>query len=179
MVNVWRIHLRKGGVKDSVSIGDYCIKNNIAAMGWILKKNNEKIKSGEIIITSYADYEKYVGYEDYKEHHCVKTLALKIKPGDYIWTYLKADKTYYLAKVGSNSKYNYNASDEAIENDACNELTNIEWKAIGDHNSVDEKIVDSFKINRTLQRVYNPNTNWTKYSAALKYTQKVYEEQNE
>ena len=170
MANVWRIHLRKGKSGDSVSIGDYCIKNHVAAMGWILKKNDDEIKSGEIMINRYSDYEKYVGYEDYKEHHCVKTLALKIKPGDYIWTYF--DKKYYVAKVSPDSKYNYNASDDAIRIEACNELTNINWKEVGDHTVVDERIVIGCQRGQTLRRVCNPKTNKENYLAVLEYTQK-------
>ena len=37
MAMVWRIHL-KSDFPDSPNYGDYCLKNKVVAMGWILDK---------------------------------------------------------------------------------------------------------------------------------------------
>lgn len=165
VANVWRIHLRKGVVGDTVSIGAYCIKNQIAAMGWILEHTDKEIEN-------YADYEICAQAEGLNISQ-VRTLAKKIKPGDFIWTYF--DKTYYLAKIGADSKYNYNASAEAIENDACNELTNVRWKAIGDYTAVDEIICSSLQRGQTLQRICDPKNNKFNFERVLKFTRHIYE----
>ena len=174
MTNIWRIHLRKGGVGDSVSISDYCIHHMIAAMGWILnKKENDDIKNGKIIINSYQDYAKYAE-KVYDKFDDVRRLAEEVKPGDFIWT--RCDNIYYLAKVSENSKYHYNSSDAAIENDACNQLTNIEWKRIGDDQVVDTNIIKKewFEQGQTLRRLINPEKNENSFKLALKYTQDIY-----
>ena len=93
-------------------------------------------------------------------------MAEELKPGDYIWAYY--NKIYYLAKVSTNSKYYYNVSDEAIENDACNQLTNINWKAVGDKKVVDERIRNRLQRGNTLQRLFNPKTNKANFDFALK-----------
>lgn len=165
MADVWRIHLRKGKASASVPIGAYCIKNQIAAMGWKLKNNNAQIKN-------YADYENCARAEG-TNYRQVKVLAEKIKPGDFIWTYY--DKQYYLAKIGTDSKYNYNLSDEAIRNDACNELTNVHWKAVGDCTAIDEIIINGMQRGQTLRRICNPKKNKFKFERVLKFSCHMYE----
>lgn len=171
MTNVWRIHLRKGEAKDSVSIGDYCIYHMIAAMGWGLKSKNADIKSGNITINSYDDYKQYAKKE-YDKFHDVRRLAEEVKTGDFIWTFYNG--IYYLAKAGTDSKYKYDCSDEAIANDACNQLINIDWKGIGNHTVVDKRITDRLQRGSTLQRLYDPKNNKDNFDFALKYTQAIY-----
>ena len=173
MANIWRILLRKGESGNSVSIGNYCINHKIAAMGWILTSKNADIQSGKITINSYEDYKAYAQFEpNLGKFYDVRRLAEDVKPGDYIWTYY--NKIYYLAKVSTNSKYYYNVSDEAIENDACNQLTNINWIAVGDKKGVDERIRNRLQRGNTLQRLYSQKTNKEKFDFALKYTQDIY-----
>lgn len=119
MANVWRIHLVKD-IPKSPNYGEYCLKNNIAAIGWILDKYNDDIKAGKIKIESYSDYAKYA--EKYRaKFDDVRRLAEEVKPGDFIRT--RVNGKYYLAKVSVDSHYRYNFSDEALEYRACNELT--------------------------------------------------------
>ena len=165
MANVWRIHLRKGYVGDTESIGAYCIRNQVAAMGWILEHTTAKIKN-------FADYEIHAKAEGLNFSQ-VKMLAEQIKPGDFIWTHV--DKTYYLARVGADSKYNYNSSVEAVRNDACNELTNIRWKAIGDYTKIDETVCKGMQRGQTLQRICNPKNNKSNFDRVLKFTEEIYE----
>ena len=170
MANIWRIHLRKGDAGDSVSIGNYCINHKIAAMGWGLNSKNADIQSGNITINSYKDYEYYAQMEGQSVNN-VRRLAEEIKPGDFIWT--RCNNIYYLAKVSEHSKYKYDPSDEAIENDACNQITNIEWKCIGDDKVIDTNIIrkEWFEQGQTLRKLIDPEKNKNNFELALKYSQ--------
>ena len=176
MTNIWRIHLRKGEVGDSVSIANYCFKNKVAAMGWVLNSKNDDIKSGKIIISSYEDYERYAinEYNKKSDFGDVRRLACEVQLGDFIWTHV--DGEYYLAKIATDSKYHYNYSDEAIENDACNELTNVIWKRIGNAQVVNTSIIrkELFEQGQTFRRLINPKKNKDQFEFALKYTQDIY-----
>ena len=165
----------KGGPKNTIPIHDYCFKNKIAAMGWGLDDKNADIKSGKISINSYADYEKYAANEYKKRDFAnVERLACKAQPGDFIWT--RANGEYYLAKISADSKYRYNYRDEAIENEACNELTNIDWKFVGDSNVVDTNIIN-YSQGPTFCQLIDPDKDENKniFEKALEYTQKVYD----
>ena len=35
---VWRLQIRTGA-NNSIYLGDYCLKNNIIAMGWVINKS--------------------------------------------------------------------------------------------------------------------------------------------
>ena len=50
MAMVWRIIL-KSDLPDSPNYGNYCLRRNVAAMGWILDKHNPDIASGKIKIS--------------------------------------------------------------------------------------------------------------------------------
>lgn len=168
MTNVWRIYLLKD-IPTSPNYGNYCLNKNIAAMGWILEKYNDDIKAGKIEIKTYEDYAYYAA-KCYKNFGDVRRLAEDVKPGDFIWTYV--DGNYYLAKVSEKSHYNYNFSDEAIYYRACNELTNIYWKFVGDKKVVDEEIRRRFGRGQTFTRIFaekNP-----KAIFALKYSEEIY-----
>ena len=168
MTNVWRIYLLKD-IPTSPNYGNYCLNKNIAAMGWILEKYNDDIKAGKIEIKTYEDYAYYAA-KCYNKFDDVRRLAEDIKPGDFIWTYV--DGNYYIAKVSEKSHYNYNFSDEAIYYRACNELTNIYWKCVGDKKVVDEEIRRRFGRGQTFTRIFaekNP-----KAIFALKYSEEIY-----
>ena len=176
MANIWRIHLRKGRGKEAISIGDYCIKNRVAAMGFRLKKHKDEIKNGNIVIKDYDDYEKYAKLEDVN-YYSVRLLA-QVQPGDFIWT--RIDGIFYLAKINLNCEYHYNYTDEAFEKSACNESTNVDWKYIGDDTVVDTNIIkkERFERGQTFCRLFNPEDNRTNFDLALKYTQNIYNKNN-
>ena len=168
MANVWRIHLIKD-IPTSPNYGNYCLNNKVAAMGWILEKYNDDIKAGKIKIETYSDYAYYAA-KCFNDFNDVRRLAEAIKPGDFIWTCV--DKNYYLAKVSDKSHYRYNFSDEAIYYRACNELTNMEWKCVGDKNAVDENVRKTFGRGQTLRRVFAEKN--LKFEFGLKYSEEVY-----
>ena len=179
MTKIWRIYLMKGTPKDNVPINDYCFKNKIAAMGWGLYSRNDDIKSGKITINSYEDYEKYAKVEpNIGKFYDVRRLACEAKAGDFIWTRVSGEHNleYYLAKISPDSKYHYNYSDEAIKNEACNELTNIDWKFVGDTTVIDTDIIN-YSRGLTFCQLIDPDAseeNREKFEEALKYTQDIY-----
>ena len=168
MAMVWRI-LLKSDLTDSPNYGGYCLKNKVVAMGWILDKLNPDIASGKIKISNFADFESYAKLEMDK-YHDVRRLAKEIKAGDFIWTYV--DGKYYLVQVAADSRYKYNADSEAVAYRACNQLTNIDWKCVGDRKAIDEKIFKRLQRGTTLCRLFrlkNPD-----FAFGLQYTQEVF-----
>ena len=173
MATVWRILLKKD-IPTSPDYGEYCLKNKIAAMGWILEKHNSDIANGTIKINNFADFETCAKIEGINPSQiCI--LAEKIKAGDFIWTYV--DGIYYLAQVSTDSRYIYNTDAEAMAYRACNQLTNIDWKAVGKYKDVDKKIANRMQMGRTLCKLFaedNPD-----FIFALQYTQKIFAQLNE
>lgn len=171
MTNVWRIYLKKGTPKNNTPIHEYCFKNKIAAMGWRIESKDEEIKSGKIFINCYEEYEEYAKVEpNIGAFNNVKLLACEVKTGDYIWT--RVDGEYYLSKVSPNSKYYYDCSDEAIENNACNQLTNINWKFVGNRDEINTDLIN-YLMGQTFCRLVDPK-NKTKFEEVLKYTKEIY-----
>ncbi len=168
MTMVWRIILNKD-IKTSPHYGEYCLKNKIAAMGWLLDKYNADIANGTIKISNFTDFEVYAKAAG-MDYNQIRRFAEEIKPGDFIWTYVGGK--YYLAQVAADSRYRYNADSEAVTYRACNQLTNIDWRCVGTCKDVDEKIVKRLQRGQTLQRLFaKDNTNFV---FGLQYTQKVF-----
>ena len=84
MAMVWRIHL-KSDLTDSPNYGEYCLKNKVVAMGWILDKLNPDIASGKIKISNFADFEACAKAKG-MDCNQIRLLAEEIKAGDFIWT---------------------------------------------------------------------------------------------
>ena len=169
MAMVWRILLKKD-IPTSPDYGECCLKNKIAAMGWILDKHNPDIVDGKIKISNFVDYETCAKAEG-MDCSQIRLLAEEIKAGDFIWTYV--DGKYYLAQVATDSRYKYNADSEAVSYRACNQLTNINWKCVGECKDVDEKIFKRLQRGTTLCRLFSPNN--PDFTFGLQYTQKVFE----
>ena len=139
-------------------------------MGWILDKHNPDLASGKIAITCFEEYETYARDEGFEPNQ-IRQLAKEIKPGDFIWA--RVDGKYYIAKVAENSRYSYNVSDEAMYYRACNELSNIYWKPVGERKDVDSRILERMERGQTLCRMFdsnNPNFNF-----GLKYSQEIFD----
>ena len=168
MAMVWRIHL-KSDLTDSPNYGEYCLKNKVVAMGWILEKHNPDIASGKIKISSFADFEACAKLEMDK-YYDVRRLAEEVKAGDFIWAYVGGK--YYLAQVSADSRYRYNADSEAVAYRACNQLTNIDWKCVGDRKAVEEKIAKNMEGYQTLRRLFAPDN--SDFAFGLQYTQEVF-----
>ncbi len=116
---LWRLQTKTSQAR----IAEYCKNNNIVAFGWSLwdvpKNERRSIKTFEQYL-SYAEkvYNK-------KGLGSVKRLHNKVREGDLIW--MKSNGQYYIGRVGKDSKWIFNTSDEASGLDASNQLTNIKW----------------------------------------------------
>ena len=168
MAMVWRI-LLKSDLTDSPNYGKYCLKNKIVAMGWILDKLNPDIASGKIKISNFADFEACAKAEG-MDCNQIRRLAEEIKAGDFIWAYVGGK--YYLAQVSADSRYRYNADSEAVSYRACNQLTNIDWKCVGEYKDVDEKVASRLQRGQVLERLFADDN--SDFAFGLQYTQEVF-----
>lgn len=142
-MSVWRIQTRtsKG------DISQYCLKNNIAAMGWSLLEY-----PGSICELEFDNFEDYceIADEFYQKYGSVYRLANDILENDIIW--MRSKGIYYCARVTSASKWFFDKRDEAREQDASNQLTNINWIKVGDE-SLPGALTTSFIKGQVLQRI--------------------------
>ena len=118
---VWRLQTNTAAGK----ISDYCISNNVAALGWSLNGIPNAERKSIITFEEYCDYADKL----YKSYDSIKRLAEQVKADDLIWIRNKEGK-YYIARVTENSNWIFNTSDDAIDHDACNQLTEIYWKEV-------------------------------------------------
>lgn len=126
-MQIWRLQV----VTSGMNIAKYCLDNKVAAMGWCfyddsrdaLKKGRDKVKDFD----SYSEWCKQ--WDDCGVDGSVDRLANKIKIGDLIWMYNKNDGFYYIGRC--NSLYRFNTSEDAIKNDACNQV-GVEWYKYAD-----------------------------------------------
>lgn len=143
-MNIWRIQT-KTSKRD---ISQYCLDNNIAAMGWGFVEIFDNLE--ELAIETFDDYYRraLVFYDDCNSS--VERLATGILENDIIW--MRSNGIYYCARITSDSKWFFNTDEEACQNDACNQLTNVIWIKVGDE-SVPGAISTAFIKGKTLQRI--------------------------
>lgn len=160
-MNVWRLQTK-------ANICDYCLKNNIAAVGWSLLNITETERKN---IKTFEDFEKYAK-NTYEKYYSVKRLCNDIQIGDLIW--MRDGGKYYLGRVGKNSKYKFDSSKESTELDSCNQRNSIEWcnksfdessVPVFDESSVPGAVTTSFIKGSTLQRIHHSGI--VEYSALL------------
>lgn len=149
-MEVWRLQVNTG----EDSIAEYCIKNNVAAMGWSLKELPESERKNLKNIKTFEDYCKYAD-KVYKRYASVKRLKEQVKENDIIWMHSRKEGKYYFGRVKKESEWIFN-SDAAEERDAGNQLTNIDWyeaSTKADEQSVPGAIATAFIKGSTLQRI--------------------------
>lgn len=144
---VWRLHVNTGGK----SIAQYCLQNNVAAMGWSLDHlTAEERKS----IKTFEDY-KVLADQIYTDYNSVIRLHDYVKENDIIWMRSADEGKYYFGRVASDSKWVFNES--AVGIDAANQLTNIHWypaSITADEESVPGAITTAFIRGTTFQRIH-------------------------
>lgn len=166
---IWRLQTNTAS-KDGEKISGYCLDNKILAMGWSLcdetieecsKNKVEILKQKRDNIKTEKDYEeifKEVFSDDYKKHNNVnpniRRLQYEVKINDLVW--MRDNGVYYLGRVGENSQWQYLCDDEALNNDAGNQRTDIEWIKVGGEDSVAGRICTAFIQGSTLQRINQP-----------------------
>lgn len=149
-MEVWRLQVNTG----EDSIAEYCIENNVAAMGWSLKELSESERKNIKNIKTFEDYCKYAD-KVYKSYASVKRLKEQVKENDIIWMHSRKEGKYYFGRVKKESKWIFN-SEAAEKKDAGNQLTNIDWyeaSTRADEESVPGAIATAFIKGSTLQRI--------------------------
>lgn len=153
---VWRL-------QTSTSKGDiseYCLKNNIAAVGWSLFDYPNRNELSELSFDEY--YNMAESY--YDSFDSVVRFACDVKEGDLIW--IRSGGIYYLSRIRSDSKWSFCPDKDASERDACNQLSNIFWIKIGDESDVPGALTTSFIRGSTFQRIHKPGI--------LEYSELIY-----
>lgn len=179
-INVWRIHANTS----AGNVFEYFMRENIAALGWSLCDTDKVRKDPHKFTGNYKELEEAVSaiekcyindkddckdrfkvYDDlYKKHYNksrqqynIRRMLLEIKPNDLIWGHYNGK--YYIGRVTEESKYIFNASYDAVYNDACNQITDIEWlpKNGLDESEVAGAITTAFIQGSTLQRINGVN----------------------
>lgn len=142
---IWRLHTNTSWG----DIAEYCIQNHVAALGWSLEKIQDAIRGGIVTFEDYCEQAK----EQYdSKFGSVRRLKEETKEDDLIW--LRKQGLYYIARVTSESKWIF--CHDAVEKDAANQLTNINWYKVpgnADEGSVPGAITTSFIMGAAFQRI--------------------------
>lgn len=136
-MNIWKILTKTS----AGNISHYCIDNHVAAMGWSLLKN-EALGIPEVPlaerknIKSFQEYKKYAERQQYKKSGIdnIKRFAEEVEKNDIIW--LRCEGLYYLARVTEKSVWKFCADENAINKDASNQITDLNWIEVGDESQV-------------------------------------------
>lgn len=143
-MSIWRIQTKtsKG------DIAEYCLRNKIAAVGWSLTEYSNRSEFFNLKFCDYCEYADKI----YNSYDSVIRLANYIKENDIIW--MRKDGKYYFARVKSTSKWKFNNELDAVELDACNQLSDIEWIEDGlDESEVPGALTTAFIRGSTFQRI--------------------------
>lgn len=193
--NVWRLQTKTDNNETDYKVSDYCIENKILAMGWSLKdthlekptctldliKDRKYINEQRDLIANtkenkvFKEYEKFVNKNKvYPKIDNVRRLN-NISESDLVW--IRKDGVYWLGLVQKNSKYKYDSSTKALDMDASNQRTNIEWFNIGGEADVPGIITTSFFRGNTLQKINNDSAlKFSKYIVnKLKLNNPIYD----
>lgn len=127
--HVWRLQT----ITLKGDISGYCLKNNIAALGWSLLEIEQRNRES---ITTFDDFEHYADSTFYSDYNSVKRFATEVQAGDLLW--IRSKGKYYLGRFGEDSNWKFVASEEATGLDASNQRNNIKWYS---QNEADESVV--------------------------------------
>lgn len=163
-MTIWRSHIKIVGSPGGSRI-DLCLNKSVLAMGWSLsdghlKEHNfnedekTKICKQRSAINSYDNYEALI--KEWKIYggnvdNNVRRLYYNVKPDDLVW--IRDKGIYYIGRVGENSQWIYDSSRELLERDSTTQRTCIKWHKVGDEFHVPGKVVNSFILGATLQRI--------------------------
>ena len=139
--DIWRINLKPGGE----DISEYCLANNVAAMGWSFRtlpeENNPELEKKVEGIEKWEEYlecfEKYYRKLD----SSLREFHDDVKIGDVIWMHAE-DGYYYFGLVKSG--WYFNNDPEARKMDASNQRKVDKWHKVEDWESVPPKLPYSF-----------------------------------
>ncbi len=191
---VWRIQKR---TDTDVDVAKYCLDNRVLAMGWSMKDSHleevlpldilDHAKNKRSSIKSYSDYAEYLKeFNVYggRVNSNVRRFVEDVCADDLVW--MRREGVYYLGRVTEESQWHYNASAEALNADASNQIDNIEWLEVGDESCVPGAIATSMIRGQTLRHInkvsmpeyskllYNSLTKTNHYSVDLHYGMKTF-----
>lgn len=149
-MQVWRLQTKPSSGNNI----DYCLKNQIAAIGWSLGElsREEREECRDFSVYLARAKEIYKGDSLKTCLSCVTALHDRIKPGDYIW--MRSGRTFYLARVDEQSEWRFCPDEEATRLDSCNQLTNLRWYPYGKIESdIPGALYTAFIRGKTVQRI--------------------------
>ena len=178
-MNLWRLQTNTDS-KNGLKIANYCIENNVLAMGWSLKELHlfDYIPAGKLSQKVIEERNNIRDFEDYSEfikkygvyggtvNENVNRFYFDVKENDLIW--IRTGGIYYLGRVTEKSHWQFNNTQIAFDLDASNQITDIEWQKIGDESDVPGAITTALIRGKTLQRINK--------SGALDYSKLIYNE---
>ncbi len=154
-MNLWRLQTNTASEKHR-DIAGLCLKNGIMAMGWSINETPVENHCGKL---TFEEYKKLYGNKNGNEADNNKTvnsnvchLAESIKEDDLVW--MRYEGLYYLGRVKEDSKWQYVCDKEAVEYDAFNQRTDIDWNKIGDESQIIGAISTSLIRGKTLQKIH-------------------------
>lgn len=163
MTTVWGLHANTDSDKE-YNISAYMLEKNMMAIGWSLKDSHleETIKEEDMDrvckerneIKTIDNYDEFCyKYKIYKEgvNANVRRFTREIEEGDLIW--IRHEGIYYLGRFGSESTVGYFPSKENLENDACIQISNINWVPIGDESAVPGAVTTALISRLTFCRI--------------------------
>ncbi len=142
-MSVWRLQTNTKEAQDAGycadDCADYCIKNNVAALGF--EKN--------VAALGFEKYELLT-----KVNSSVNALAKKIQPNDLIW--MRRGGKYYLARITNKSYWKYDNSKKAKLLGVFNQRTDVKWIEIGDESDVPGALTTAFIRGHAMQQIKKP-----------------------
>jgi hypothetical protein len=145
-MSIWRLQVITGGN----NISQYCLKNDVAAMGWSLSDIQD---SKRATIRTFQDYCN-LAKGAYKQFRSVHRLAEDVKVGDLIW--MRSGGKYHIARIKDNSVWKFCNEPEALNRDTSNQRIKVKWypaTANADEGSVPGAIATAFIKGSTFQRI--------------------------
>ena len=152
MMTIWRVHLKTEPIKELnyADVLDFCKNNNIIGVGWSMIKGHtdEYAALHNEIELAFPGETKYIT----KTFKAINAIRL-MQPGDLVWTRIGGDASqYYLCQVDNLLWKDRNVTDEHKNHDIGN-FVSAKWVHVGTEDCVPGKVVNSFSVSRTAQRI--------------------------
>ena len=179
-VTIWRLQTNTDNKNKDGKIAQYCLDNKVVAMGWSLLYGHVPDSLKPIIKTERTKIKTYKDFRAFIETHgiyknkngkintdSVNRLSNQLKTDDLIW--MRLDGIYWLGRCTENSEYTFNYS-APEDNDAANQVTNIDWVKVGDESEVPGAVTIALIRGSTFQRI---NKEGIAEVSQLIYNQKI------
>ena len=150
-MTIWRINL-KTDAEEHIDQRRFCIENNILGVGWPVENGH-----------CGMDWETYrtSGMEEYHVHddkgwwRALNAIRNRMEIGDLCWT-RDWGGNYYLGRISG--YWEYRATQDYKDADVVN-IRACNWVPVGNVDSVPGKVLNSFRVGRTVQAVHDTTVN--------------------